>query len=202
MEELDEYLSLIKPFFSSIEGKSVLEYACFAGDWWKMFALHSPKNVIAFDPVNYNELYNDDLLQRNLQMYCDLVEHHHIGYEDFKSPECDVIVCAGLLYKLSSPFNLIENIANKNPDIIFFETTGHIGDGDSISILKYGDDVHHRDLNRNFNTRRLPWVVQITPDTVVQAFDKLGYKLEDHINISCKSRPSKERVAMMRFKKK
>jgi hypothetical protein len=80
VEELDEYLTLIKPFFSSIEGKTILEYACFAGDWWKMFALHSPKKVIAFD--------------------------------------------------------------------------------------------------------------------------KLGYKLEDHMNISCKARPSKERVAMMRFIKK
>lgn len=202
MEELDEYLSLINPFFSSIEGKSVLEYACFVGDWWKMFTLHSPTKVIAFDPVKYNELYNDNLLDLNLKSHNKLVEYHCIGYEEFNPPHCDIIVCAGLLYKLSSPFNLIENIANKNPDTIFFETTGHLGDGDSISILKYDDGVHHRDLNRNFNKNRLPWVVQITPDTVVDAFDHLGYKLDDFINISCESRPSKQRVSMMRFIRK
>lgn len=202
MEELDEYLLTIKPFFSDISGKRVLEYACFVGDWWKMFSHHSPSSVTAFDPVEYETLYNDDTLIKNINFYSDMVNYVRVGYEQFDSAETfDVVVCAGLLYKLSSPFHLIEDIVNRNPDTVYFETTGHIGDTETIGLLKYDDQVHHRDLNRNNTQSRLPWVVQITPDVVVSAFEHFGYKLDDYMNISCKSRPSKDRVAMMRFKK-
>lgn len=190
---LDEYLTILNPFFHNIRDKNVLEYGCYIGDWWKMFDLHSPKSVTAFDPRRESGL--DD----NLNSYRHFVDYKQTGYEILENDiDYDIVVCAGLLYKMSSPFHLIEDVANRNAECIFFETVGQLED-QSVDIGLIRNENNEGNRNTNRNIKRLPWVVSVPPRTVVDAFALLGYKLDDYINIKCESRPSKEAVAMMRF---
>ena len=49
----------------------------------------------------------------------------HSRYEDYVVTEVpDVVVCCGLLYHLSSPFHLLEWLANTNAEYIILESTG------------------------------------------------------------------------------
>ena len=104
---MNEYYKIISPLFSVIKDKTVLEYGCFIGDWWQMFELHSPKKVTAIDPRRHPDI------ESNIIKYNHFVDFKQIGYESLeKDTEHDVIVCAGVLYKMSSPFHLIEDIVS------------------------------------------------------------------------------------------
>jgi len=206
--EISEYHRIINPLFSIIKDKTVLEYGCYIGDWWQMFELHSPKKVTAIDPRRHPDI------ESNIIKYNHFVDFKQVGYENLeKDVEHDVIVCAGVLYKMSSPFHLIEDIVSRNPEHILFETTGQLNDNDkkytldtigehqdTTTIIKNLDGA---EINFNDNIKRLRWMIIISPNTVVDAFEELGYELETYININCESRPSKSAlvggVVMMKF---
>ena len=194
---MNEYYKTISPLFSVIKDKTVLEYGCFIGDWWQMFDLYSPKKVTAIDPRRHPDI------ESNIIKYNHFVDFKQIGYESLeKDIEHDVIVCAGVLYKMSSPFHLIEDIASRNPEHILFETTGRYEEKrqDIISLIRWEDNVSNRNWNEDI--KRLQWSLSIKPRTVVDAFEFLGYDFETHINIECEDYPSKQKVSMMKFIRK
>jgi len=194
---MNEYYKTISPLFSVIKDKTVLEYGCFIGDWWQMFDLHSPKKVTAIDPRRHPDI------ESNIIKYNHFVDFKQIGYESLeKDTEHDVIVCAGVLYKMSSPFHLIEDIVSRNPEHILFETTGRYEKEtqNKISIVRWEDGVSNRNWNKDI--KRLQWSLVIKPRTVVEAFEFLGYDFETHINIECEDYPSKQYVSMMKFIRK
>lgn len=193
---MNEYCQTISPLFSIIKDKTVLEYGCYIGNWWQMFELHSPKKVTAIDPRRHPGI------ESNIIKYNHFVDFKQVGYESLeKDVEYDVIVCAGVLYKMSSPFHLIEDIVSRNPEYVLFETTGRYEEEtqNMISLIRWEDNVSNRNWNEDI--KRLQWSLSISPRTVVEAFELLGYEFETHINIECETYPSKENVSMMRFKK-
>jgi len=194
---MNEYYKTISPLFSVIKDKTVLEYGCFIGDWWQMFDLHSPKKVTAIDPRRHPDI------ESNIIKYNHFVDFKQVGYESLeKDIEHDVIVCAGVLYKMSSPFHLIEDIVSRNPEHILFETTGRYEEETQnlISLIRWEDNVSNRNWNKDI--KRLQWSLSIKPRTVVEAFEFLGYDFETHINIECEDYPSKQKVSMMKFIRK
>ena len=194
---MNEYYQKISPLFSIIKDKTVLEYGCFIGDWWQMFELHSPKKVTAIDPRRHPDI------ESNIIKYNHFVDFKQIGYESLeKDTEHDVIVCAGVLYKMSSPFHLIEDIVSRNPEHILFETTGRYEEETQnlISLIRWEDNGSNRNWNEDI--KRLQWSLSIKPRTVVEAFEFLGYDFETHINIQFEEYPSKQNVSMMKFIRK
>ena len=213
-ELTEDYYTKYDDYFLLLKDKHVLEYACYIGDWWSVLRSYHPKSITAFDPGGPGISGLTDKAK-----YYD-VEYSQIGYEDFKSDkQFDVIICAGLLHKLASPFHLIEDIANRNSEYIIFETTGeywpnfiietpvfHMTNtltetfNEIVPLPKNDDEL--MDLNRNVSNKRLPWVLHtVIPNLVVLAFKELGYEMLDFKNISSEARPSKANVCGMLFKR-
>lgn len=203
----DAYFDIISKLLVDIKDKTVLEYASFIGHWWEMLAQHSPKSIDAIEPVNIDieeHAFIREPQLENVERFSDLVKLHRVGYENFVSDKhFDVIICAGLMYKLNSPFHLIEDIISREPSTVFFETTGHMGADQArkeMSLYKYDKDFDLQ--NRDGSKKRLNWILQQSPEVVVSAFEYMGYELSLFENISCKTPQSKKSVCMMRFDKK
>lgn len=204
----EDYYNNFTEYFALLKDKNVLEYASYLDDWWSVLTSYQPKSLTS---VNANVTDVAHIVDKASDYN---VDYHHCSYEDFKSDrQFDVVICTGLINKLSSPFHLIEHIVNKNPKHVIFETDGEYWPGFPIdtpsgfyltSTLteKFSNITLPTDSNEINGKRRLPWVLHtVIPNLVELAFRQLGYEMVDVKNIRSQHRPSKALVCSMLFKR-
>lgn len=158
------YFKQIEEFFPVVTGKKVLELASMDGMFWPHILMHNPLLLEGLDPANIKYKSNS-------------VKVHKVGYQDFlPNNNYDVIVCFGLIYKLSNPLDLLERIANSNPTHVIFE---QINPYNADVVLKYYPEKYNLpgQLVVDKSYRRVPWSLLIPVPVIVEAFRSLGYEL-------------------------
>jgi len=120
-----DYIQDIKHMYDVVKDKSVLEIAC--GNVRFIKGIYNAYGIKSFTGVEpYEQWCNGGSVQltKSANFKWDMV---HSRYEDYVVTEVpDVVVCCGLLYHLSSPFHLLEWLANTNAEYIILETTGTV----------------------------------------------------------------------------
>jgi len=118
-----DYIKDIKHIYDIVKDKSVLEIAC--GNVRFIEGIYNAYGIKSFTGVEPFEQWctgGKKQLEYHANFKWDMV---HSRYEDYVVTEVpDVVVCCGLLYHLSSPFHLLEWLANTNAEYIILESTG------------------------------------------------------------------------------
>lgn len=120
-----DYINDVKHMYDIVKDKSVLEIACgnvrFVEGIYNAYGIKSYTGVEPFEQwCNGGKIQ----LEYHANFKFDMI---HSRYEDYEVTEVpDVVVCCGLLYHLSSPFHLLEWLANTNAEYIILETTGTV----------------------------------------------------------------------------
>jgi SAM-dependent methyltransferase len=108
----------------SLAGKRVLDLACNAG-FWSLSAIEAGADFV--HGVDGRQLHVD---QANLVFAVKGVEPERFRFEtadvftlDLSAePSFDIVLCLGLLYHVSKPFELMERLASWNADLLVIDT--------------------------------------------------------------------------------
>jgi len=118
-----DYINDVKHIYDVVKDKSVLEIACGIPRFIKkIYNAYGIKSYTGVEPFEQWQGIATELLTESANFKWDMV---HSRYEDYVVTEVpDVVVCCGLLYHLSSPFHLLEWLANTNAEYIILESMG------------------------------------------------------------------------------
>ena len=179
-----QYFKDIKDICSCITNQDILEYACYVGHWWDFLQSYNPKQHTAFDPYNPSEKANLAKELSDAKQKHPNIKYYNIGYENYVGKH-DVVICAGLIYKLSSPFHLLEDIVARQPHTILIENFGSykpLNSWKKMTLdIKNSENIDMA-TNRNTTTPRLPWyVLDVEPGLIENAFNYLNYQMTDFI---------------------
>lgn len=187
------YFQEIEHFFSIVENKKVLELSSFTGHFWPYILKYKPMLLEGLEPANIDKFVLPD------------IKVHKIGYEDFlPNKNYDVIMSFGLVYKLSNPLDLIERLANSNPEYILFEDIKHFHDNND-SGLGYGLEIFNELGNLIVDEKKykkVPWNLSLPIQIIVDAFKLLGYELIKYQDVTIPDHQSKKRTCVLLLKKK
>lgn len=177
--------------FECINNKNVLEIATANGRFWKLYKEYNPKSITGLDPDDRWNLV--DGVNKS-----DIINECYTSYLPNKS--YDVIICFGLLYKLHSPFNLLELLANSDPEYIILEDllTDLIKDKftyeNDLSLGNKGDLI----VNQEKHSKFFVWFPR---KLVIAAMENMQYKLVKEFYHTTKYEGSKKDTHQYIFKK-
>ena len=216
-----DYINSVDSVLSTIpKNSTVLEIACGAGCYSDIFKKLDLKKYIGIDP---DKDWLAEAAKRDYGCETDLVA---TTYEEYTPTEkIDVVVCAGLLYHLASPFHFFERIINVyRPKTIYLETTGEdtnkraefstdpthvpsmLGDRYYLGLTpesinshgnRYGESIS-ADLNDDSIHRTIPYNIIMSVDLIIHIFEILGCNIVNTTNIT-NDHLSKHKVCMMQI---
>ena len=115
---------LVRLAGGSLAGKRVLDLGCNAG-FWSLAAIDAGADFVL--GVDGRQMHID---QANLVFEVKRVEATRYRFEqadifelELEEEPFDVVLCLGLLYHVSKPFELLERIAKWNDDLLLIDTT-------------------------------------------------------------------------------
>ena len=191
----------INEIFSICENRDIIELA--SNDSWhsRLILKYNPKSLTCIEPDSFfkdslTELTNDF---NNVKYFCGTAN----DFYNTPSTSADVVVCTGLLYHLSSPLHLIEQIINRStPNFLIIETTSSPAIDISITPeIINANGNSHKDKNIEV---MIPWCIGINDTTYINILKSVGYKCIKHIDyryLDIIDHPSKEFCVMMIFEK-
>lgn len=191
MKDWNSYFLQFENLFSVVKNKKVLDIACGLGLFWPILMKYDPESIEGLDPDTRWKIDNN---------FSHIVIHRK-SYDDFlPNNNYDVILCFGLIYKLSDPTNLIEKLANSNAKYIIIENIMHY---DCSSPVKFIKTTHHNlgDLTYNHSYKKIPWALDFPPKLIQEAFNLLGYKLVNYADTTNPKILSKKETCVMLFEK-
>jgi SAM-dependent methyltransferase len=131
---------LVKLCGGSLAGLRVLDLGCNAG-FWALAAIESGAGFVL--GVDGRRIHVE---QANLVFEAKEVDPRRYRFEvadvfawDAPAPPFDIVLCLGLLYHVSKPFELAERIARWNTDLLVIDTTLDRRPGASFRVV--GQDV-------------------------------------------------------------
>lgn len=141
------------------------------------------------------------------------------------SEQIDIVFCAGLMYHLASPFQLLETLANYNAEYIILEHTGALYDPhtgplfiDEIISNKHGGGLTHEhtnfpgmrltnhydivehDTQNHTDKKFIPLNMFVSCDLASWCMEQMGYPLAGYNNIETGTQ-SKHQNCVMVFKR-
>jgi 2-polyprenyl-3-methyl-5-hydroxy-6-metoxy-1,4-benzoquinol methylase len=157
-------------FGGSLKGKRVLDLGCNAGFWSLLCAqsgcdfilgidgrkLHVEQAQFVFE-VNGIEKSRYQFIQKNI---------FELKIEDLG--QFDIVLCLGLMYHISKPMTLLENISCVNTDLMIIDTTLSQVGGSFF-------EVSHEDLEEPRNAIDYELVLLPTKLAVVESAKQFGY---------------------------
>jgi tRNA (mo5U34)-methyltransferase len=115
---------LVRLCGGSLAGKRVLDLGCNAG-YWALAAIDAGADFVL--GVDARQMHVD---QANLVFEAKGVDPSRYRFElsdvfglDLRNERFDVVLCLGLLYHVSTPFELMERISAWNTDLLVIDTT-------------------------------------------------------------------------------
>ena len=182
------YFEQIEDYFSVVKDLRVLELSSFTGIFWPYILKHQPLSLEGLDPADIKEFVLPNILV------------HKTGYENFlPNTNYDVIICFGLVYKLSNPLDLIERIANSNSKYVIFEQISHYNDDLRLEYLPEKFNVLGN-LVVDENYKKVPWNLLTPVPIIVKAFELLGYSLVKYKDTETPNFLPKEKTCVLLFK--
>lgn len=164
------------------------------------YKLDNVKKLIAVEP---DAEWCSELIDDISDIPC-ATEINNCAYEDYTPIEnIDVVVCAGLLYHLSSPIHFLQTVANVyQPKVFYLETTGVYDPDKELEQGCFWAQFNEEPVNKKGMSQGLniaPYKLTMHLSFVVHIMETIGYKLENHTNLSTESQLSKESVTMFKF---
>ena len=220
----DDYVSQFGSLFNTedFKDKTLLEIASGTCDYYKLYLDKGIKKYISVEPN-----HSWQRIAKNKLIYNEIAKEYKFitsTYEKFERTEkIDIIICAGLLYHLISPFHFLEKLYELDADTVGLETTNHLVDdtletiwddadefAQSISFRHQGrlvaeplnDDGMRRTEQRPGGTfkKGIPLNMSLSPELTVWCMKQLSYELSGYTNVSYKN-SSKDASCMMVFRK-
>jgi hypothetical protein len=220
----NEYIKQIQNVLSSLDlqDKVLLEIAPGECNYAKIYGDAGLRKYIGVEP---NKSWLDSA-KKKLEYYNAAEEYEFVysTYEDYQlTCQIDVLYSSGLLYHLASPIHYLETIANYNPEYIIIEHPGEYDNDipfitdESVSIRHAGgltlekvnkpgmrmsevfEDPPH-DIEIYSDKKTVPLNMFLSCRGVAWCLEKMGYSLEEYIQIGTTEK-SKQENCVMRFKR-
>ena len=162
---------LVRLAGGSLAGKRVLDLGCNAG-YWSLAAIEAGADFVL--GIDGRQMHID---QANLVFDVKGIEATRYRFElsdifDLKLNEepFDIVLCLGLLYHVSKPFELMERIATWNTDLLVIDTTL------DTSVRGSYFRVVQQDLDDPRAAVDRPVALHPTSPAVVSLVDQFGYR--------------------------
>lgn len=162
---------LVQVCGGSLAGKRVLDLGCNAG-FWSLAAIEAGADFVL--GVDARQMHVD---QANLVFEAKGVDPSRYRFElgdifelDLGEQRFDIVLCLGLLYHVSTPFQLMERISAWNTDLLVIDTT--------LATEVYGRyfKIVGQDLDDPRAAADLPVALHPTPQAVVALVKRYGYR--------------------------
>jgi SAM-dependent methyltransferase len=122
------FAPLVRLCGGSLAGKRVLDLGCNAG-FWSLAAINAGADFVL--GIDGRQMHID---QAHLVFDAKGVEPNRYRFElsdifdvELRDEPFDIVLCLGLLYHVSKPFELMERIATWNHDLLVIDTRLHVG---------------------------------------------------------------------------
>ena len=162
--------SLIRLAGGSLAGKRVLDLGCNAG-FWSLAAIEAGADFVL--GVDGRQMHID---QANLVFDVKRVESTRYRFEladvfelELGQEPFDIVLCLGLLYHVSRPFELMERIARWNDDLLVIDTTLDTRAGSYFRL-------HQQDVDDPRHAVDRPVALVPTGPAVVSLVEQFGYR--------------------------
>jgi SAM-dependent methyltransferase len=167
------FAPLVRLCGGSLAGKRVLDLGCNAG-FWSLAAIEAGADFVL--GIDGRQMHVD---QANLVFEAKGVEPRRYRFEfadifaiDLDEEPFDIVLCLGLLYHVSKPFELMERIAAWSHDLLVIDTTLHVRvSGAYFRIAKQDLDDPRSAVDR-------PIALHPTSEAVARLAGAYGYKCE------------------------
>jgi 2-polyprenyl-3-methyl-5-hydroxy-6-metoxy-1,4-benzoquinol methylase len=155
----------------TLAGKRVLDLGCNAG-YWSLAAIEAGADFVL--GIDGREMHVD---QANLVFEANGVEPNRYRFElgnifelDLRGETFDIVLCLGLLYHVSRPFELMERMAAWNTDLLVIDSTlDSRVDGAYFRVVTQNLDDPRSALDR-------PIALRPTSKAVVALAEAYGYR--------------------------
>lgn len=161
---------LVRLCGGSLAGKRVLDLGCNAG-FWSLAAIEAGADFVL--GVDGRQMHVD---QANLVFEAKGVDPGRYRFEladafalDLAGESFDVVLCLGLLYHVSKPFELMERIGSWNEDLLVVDTTLDPRPGPYFRI-------RHQDLDDPRSAVDRPVALHPSKEAVARLASEFGYR--------------------------
>jgi 2-polyprenyl-3-methyl-5-hydroxy-6-metoxy-1,4-benzoquinol methylase len=164
------FAPLVRLCGGTLAGKRVLDLGCNAG-YWSLAAIEAGADYVL--GIDGRQMHVD---QANLVFEANSIEPSRYRFElsdiftlDLRDERFDVVLCLGLLYHVSKPFELMERIAAWNTDLVVIDSTLDTeADGPYFRMI-------HQDVDDPRSALDRPIALHPTSRAVVRLTAQFGY---------------------------
>jgi tRNA (mo5U34)-methyltransferase len=155
----------------SLAGRRVLDLGCNAG-YWSLAAIEAGADFVL--GIDARQMHVD---QANLVFQAKGVESSRYRFElsdifsaDLPDEQFDVVLCLGLLYHVTTPFELMERISRWNTDLLVIDTRLAVGaDGAYFRLARQNPRDPRSAVDR-------PFALHPTSKAVAMLVNQYGYR--------------------------